>query len=108
MTAEELEKAVAAHHMHSFEDMLVWSLCLAAERQPELLRKAFSKVFSSEATEDMARRAFNVATEAQRYGQEATALLQAVQKQLEDAENYIDSLRHEVELLRGELKRRTA
>ena len=106
----ELKAAFENYHCRNAIHFMLWAFQMLAQREPEALRDALKDVFSSEAVEGMAKRAFNIATEAQKASSAAATdtriLLHAIQKQLEDAETYIDQLRREVELLRNELRRR--
>ena len=104
-TRRELADAWQMHHMQSFVDMMVFCLGAAAQQQPEKLRQALKDVFSSEAVEGMAKRAFWCATEAQKAAREAATqtqmLLEQVTKTLDEVENRLDVAEARQDNLKG-------
>lgn len=103
--ADELNRAVGNYHLHNMADMITWAIGMAAEKYPAELRESLRQVFSSDATEEMARRAFNMASEAQKVvaqvRSEWVALSEQIHRQLNEIDRRLDGINYELDRKAG-------
>lgn len=112
MTKKEIHDAAALYRDMNFAALFSVWLELAAQTNPEAIRKSLATVFDVSKFEEAAKRALVILTDAQECAHEAASdlreLTNAIGLELDSMEKRMDALRYELERLNEATVRKPA
>ncbi len=102
---EELVRATMNARDRQLAEMVVLAIGLAAERHPELIRDALSKVFDLTAVEEHTKRMMALTITANESARESRYLLEQVHKEVDEIERRLDQTQYAIKELHKSLTR---